>query len=117
MRDKNLCSSLFGGTLFTTIAENINDDITSISRIVANIVTGIGFLGAGIIYRNNDSKSSHGLTTAATVWCTAAVGVAIGLDMFFIAITASLMIYFLLSLERRKWYMQWKNKVKDTDNK
>jgi putative Mg2+ transporter-C (MgtC) family protein len=106
-----------GATLFTTIAENINDDITSISRIVANIVTGIGFLGAGIIYRNNDSKSSHGLTTAATVWCTAAVGVAIGLDMFFIAITASLMIYFLLSLERRKWYMQWKNKVKDTDNK
>ncbi len=106
-----------GETLFTTIAENINDDITSISRIVANIVTGIGFLGAGIIYRNNDSKSSHGLTTAATVWCTAAVGVAIGLDMFFIAITASLMIYFLLSLERRKWYMQWKNKVKDTDNK
>ncbi len=105
-----------GATLFTTIAENINDDITSISRIVANIVTGIGFLGAGIIYRNNDSKSSHGLTTAATVWCTAAVGVAIGLDMFFIAITASLMIYFLLSLERRKWYMQWKNKIKNTDN-
>ena len=105
-----------GATLFTAIAENIDDDVTSISRIVANIVTGIGFLGAGIIYRNNDSKSSHGLTTAATVWCTAAVGVAIGLDMFFIAITASLMIYFLLSLERRKWYMQWKNKVKNTDN-
>lgn len=105
-----------GATLFTTIAENINDDITSISRIVANIVTGIGFLGAGIIYRNNDSKSSHGLTTAATAWCTAAVGVAIGLDMFFIAITASLMIYFLLSLERRKWYMQWKNKIKNADN-
>lgn len=105
-----------GATLFTTIAENIHDDATSISRIVANIVTGIGFLGAGIIYRNNDSKSSHGLTTAATVWCTAAVGVAIGLDMFFIAITASLMIYFLLSLERRKWYIQWKNKIKVTDN-
>jgi len=104
-----------GATLFTTIAENIDDDVTSISRIVANIVTGIGFLGAGIIYRNNDSKSSHGLTTAATIWCTAAVGVAIGLDMFFIAITASLMIYFLLSLERRKWYMQWKNKIKNTD--
>lgn len=105
-----------GATLFTTIAEHINNDAGSISRIIANIVTGIGFLGAGIIYRNNDSKSSRGLTTAATVWCTAAVGVAIGLDMFFIAITASLMIYFLLSLERRKWYMQWKNKIKKTDN-
>ncbi|MBS1738222.1 MAG: MgtC/SapB family protein [Bacteroidetes bacterium] len=105
-----------GATLFTTVAEQVDDDITSISRIVANIVTGIGFLGAGIIYRNRDSKSSHGLTTAATIWCTAAVGVAIGLDMFFIAITASLMIYFLLSLERRKWYMQWKNKIKNTDN-
>lgn len=105
-----------GATLFTTIAENIDGDVTSISRVIANIVTGIGFLGAGIIYRNNDSKSSHGLTTAATVWCTAAVGVAIGLDMFFIAITASLMIYFLLSLERRRWYMQWKNKIKNTDN-
>lgn len=105
-----------GATLFTTIAEHVGDDVTSVSRIVANIVTGIGFLGAGIIYRNSDSKSSHGLTTAATVWCTAGVGVAIGLDMFFIAITSSLMIYFLLSLERRKWYMQWKNKIKNTDN-
>lgn len=55
----------------------------------------MGFLCAGIIYRNNNTDTSHGLTTAATVWCTAGVGVAVGLNMFVIAIAISLAIYFL----------------------
>lgn len=102
----------FGSTLFTAIADEFND-ITSASRVIANIVIGIGFLGAGIIGKNNVSDNTYGLTTAATVWCTAAVGVAVGLDMFIIAAVASLMLYFLLSLDRQRWYIRWKNKIKD----
>jgi putative Mg2+ transporter-C (MgtC) family protein len=101
-----------GATLFTTIAEHLQD-VSSASRIIANIVMGVGFLGAGIIYRDEATKSSHGLTTAATVWCTAAIGVAVGLDSYIIAIIASLMIYFLLSLDRQQWYIRWKNKIKE----
>jgi putative Mg2+ transporter-C (MgtC) family protein len=66
-------------TLFTIIAEHF-EEMTSACRIITNIVMGVGFLGAGIIYRNSETNTSHGLTTAATDWGTAAVGVVIGLD-------------------------------------
>lgn len=100
-----------GATLFTSVAEHM-EDLTSMSRIIANIVMGIGFLGAGIIYRNNESNTSYGLTTAATLWCTAAVGVAVGLKMFIIAVVAAFILYFLLSLERQGWYIRLKDKAK-----
>lgn len=102
-----------GATLFTAVADHIVGDAAAASRVIANIVTGVGFLGAGIIYRNSEAGTSHGLTTAATVWCTAAVGVAIGLNMFIIALVASSALCFLLSLHHQKWYVQWKKKMKD----
>lgn len=105
-----------GATLFTSVAEHI-EDITAMSRIIANIVIGIGFLGAGLIYRNNESNTSFGLTTAATLWGTAAVGVAVGLNMFIIAIVAALILYYLLSLDRQKWYIHFKNKIKNNNDK
>lgn len=100
-----------GSTLFTAIACHLTGDLAAASRVIANIVTGVGFLGAGIIYRNNSAGTSHGLTTAATVWCTAAVGVAIGLDMYIIALAGALTLYFLLSLHHQKWYIQWKKRM------
>ena len=100
-----------GATLFTAVANHLVDDIAAASRVIANIVTRVGFLGAGIIYRNNSAGTSHGLTTAATVWCTAAVGVAVGLNMFIIALAGSLALYFLLSLHHQKWYVKWKQKM------
>lgn len=110
-----------GATLFTAVANHLINDVAAASRVIANIVTGVGFLGAGIIYRNNSAGTSHGLTTAATVWCTAAVGVAVGLNMFIIAIVSALALYFLLSLHHQKWYIKWKQKMltnhdKDEDN-
>jgi len=50
------------------------------SRIIAQVVSGIGFLGAGIIFKNGDTIK--GLTTAATVWCAAAIGGLCGFGMF-----------------------------------
>lgn len=100
-----------GATLFTAVAVHLISDAAAVSRVIANIVTGVGFLGAGIIYRNNSAGTSHGLTTAATVWCTAAVGVAVGLNMFIIAIVGAIALYFLLSLHHQHWYINWKKKM------
>lgn len=104
-----------GATLFTAIAAHLSDTAAA-SRIVANIVVGIGFIGAGIIYRNNQSNTSHGLTTAATIWCTAAVGVAVGLNMYIIATVAAVTLYFLLALHHQKWYIKWKTKLKEKED-
>lgn len=99
-----------GATLFTAIGEHLGD-IAAASRIIANILVGIGFLGAGIIYKNDKANSSQGLTTAATIWCTAGIGVAVGLNMLIIAVAAAAAIYLLLSLHRHKWYLRWKTKI------
>lgn len=99
-----------GAALFTAIGEHMGDKAAA-SRIIANILVGIGFLGAGIIYKNDKTGTSQGLTTAATIWCTAAIGVAVGLKMIVIALFASAAIYFLLVLHHQRWYVGWKKKV------
>ena len=104
-----------GATLFTIIGEPLSDTAAA-SRIIANIVVGIGFLGAGIIYRNNASNTSHGLTTAATIWRTAAIGVAVGLDMFLTAIIGASALYFLLVLHHQRWHVKWKQKILNNQN-
>ena len=100
-----------GATLFTAITAHLVKSPADTSRVIANIVTGVGFLGAGIIYRNSSAGTSHGLTTAATVWCTSAVGVAVALNMFIIAIISAFALCFLLSLHHQKWYAKWKQKM------
>lgn len=75
-------SALFTLTSLTFVAPNAPTD-----RIAAQIVTGIGFLGAGAIMRTRGSV--HGLTTAATVWVNAALGMAAGFGQYRLAITAA----------------------------
>lgn len=53
-----------------------------LSRIAQGVLTGIGFLGAGVILRNPDKQHISGLTTAATIWLTALLGVACGMGMY-----------------------------------
>ncbi|WP_341784170.1 MgtC/SapB family protein [Lactococcus formosensis subsp. formosensis] len=60
------------------------------SRIAAQIVSGIGFLGAGLIFVHN--QSVRGLTTAAGIWATSGIGMAIGSGLYFISIVATLLI-------------------------
>ena len=79
-----------GSTLYVLMSPSIFGGDNS--RIVAQVVSGIGFLGAGIIFKDGDTIK--GLTTAATVWCAAAVGCLCGFGMFAQAIlgTAAIMI-------------------------
>lgn len=104
-----------GAALYTLIGIH-SSDVTAGARIVANIVTGIGFLGAGIIYKDSNKGITHGLTTASSVWATAAVGVAVAYSMFIIAAAATIAIYTLLSLHHFKWYIQLKKKWKSKEN-
>lgn len=64
-----------GSTLFTIISIKLGSDP---ARIAANIVTGIGFVGGGIIFRDNTNARITGITTAASVWVTAALGMCVG---------------------------------------
>lgn len=63
------------------------------TRVIAQIVTGIGFIGGGVIFRNN--LSINGLTTAATIWGSAAVGVLCGVQEFVLALVGTALIVFL----------------------
>ena len=60
------------------------------TRIAAQIVSGVGFLGAGIIMKSDSGDRVVNVTTAASIWFSAAVGMALGFDYHFIAILASL---------------------------
>ncbi len=72
------------------------------SRIAAQIVTGIGFLGGGVIFRQGDYVS--GLTTAATLWATAAVGLAVSFGLYLISFLTAILLYLLLYLPRLAWW-------------
>lgn len=65
-------------------------------RIVEAIVTGISFLGAGIIFVARDQGKVKGLTTAASVWATSAVGIAVGLERYFLAFGSTVIIFIVL---------------------
>lgn len=65
-----------------------------VGRMTAQVVSGIGFLGAGAIIRHKETVV--GITTAATLWISACLGLAIGMGYFKLAATATILIYFLL---------------------
>ncbi|TSC72359.1 MAG: putative Mg2+ transporter-C (MgtC) family protein [Parcubacteria group bacterium Gr01-1014_70] len=68
------------------------------SRVASQIVVGIGFLGAGLIFQQGDRV--QGLTTAAALWVTAAIGVAVGVGMFSIAIFTTIITLAIVWLFR-----------------
>jgi putative Mg2+ transporter-C (MgtC) family protein len=95
------CLVIGGSMIFTYISAMV--DPNSTSRIAAQIVTGIGFLGAGIILKDElfdkkdtDTKDTGdsrrikvlNLTTAASIWFSAAIGMAIGFNFYFVAIVS-----------------------------
>jgi putative Mg2+ transporter-C (MgtC) family protein len=80
-----------GSALFTEVSPLFNGDA---GRVPAQIVTGIGFLCAGVIVR--EGLSVHGITTAAMIWTAAAVGVAVAAHLFVVAVFAALLVVVLL---------------------
>jgi putative Mg2+ transporter-C (MgtC) family protein len=89
-----------GAAVFTIISERMAEGhADSITRIAAQIVTGIGFLGAGAIIQ--DRGSVHGLTTAATIWLVASIGMACGAGLYkFAIVTTIIAIVVLIGFEQ-----------------
>ncbi|GAA0744034.1 MgtC/SapB family protein [Clostridium oceanicum] len=72
---------------------------TDVTRISAQVITGIGFLGAGTIIR--DKGSVKGLTTAASIWVVACIGMTIGLGYYFLSIVAFIMVIIVLLILKK----------------
>jgi len=94
-----------GAAVFVLVPLELHVTVGEIGRVVQGVAAGIGFIGAGAILKRNEEGDVQGLTTAAGIWLTAAVGVAIGLGGIGIALIATIMTWFILSavglLERR----------------
>lgn len=99
-----------GSCLYTILSKESNT--VSPDRIASNIVTGIGFIGAGVIFK--EGISVNGLTTAALIWITAALGMAVGYHNYPIAIVvASMVVTALFVLEPVQRFINNLHKVKD----
>ena len=87
-----------GTTLFVLAAIDAGMAQDALSRVIQGLVTGIGFLGAGAILKVESSHQIKGLTTAAGVWMTAALGVAIGLGQLGTAAIGTVLAWFVLAV-------------------
>lgn len=89
-----------GSALFMLLTFETSPDETA--RIMAGIATGIGFLGAGTIFKAKNDV--HGLTTAASIWAVAGVGVAIGLGYYLITSVSVALILIVLQLNKMNFF-------------
>jgi putative Mg2+ transporter-C (MgtC) family protein len=94
-----------GAALFTVAPLEAGMSSEHLSRIYQGIATGIGFLGAGTIVKGSSEQGIKGLTTAAGIWLTAAVGIAVGSGLLWIPVVGVMLALVILSglvwIERR----------------
>jgi putative Mg2+ transporter-C (MgtC) family protein len=90
---RTLALICLGATVFTICSYLLGVE-TNRDRIAANIITGVGFIGAGVIFRNNSSVS--GITTAASIWISAALGMLLGIGEFALAGISLIATMFIL---------------------
>jgi putative Mg2+ transporter-C (MgtC) family protein len=86
-----------GTALFVITVLEIGMGDDAVSRVIQGLVTGIGFVGAGVIMKVQEEREIRGLTTAAGVWMTAAASVAIGLGQIGVGIIAALLAWVVLA--------------------
>ncbi len=83
----------FGSCLFTILSIKIG--VQNPDRLAANIITGIGFLGAGVIFKSGNKID--GITTATTIWGTASIGMAVGSGYVYLSILGTVLVLLILS--------------------
>lgn len=91
----------FGTAVFILACHSYGMSTDGLSRVIQGIVTGIGFLGAGAILKDDAKHDIKGLTTAASVWVSAAIGVSVGLGALGMAILATILTLFVLMLAHK----------------
>jgi putative Mg2+ transporter-C (MgtC) family protein len=90
-----------GAALFVLVPAEAGMSPADLSRVVQGIVSGIGFLGAGAVLKDSGAGRIHGLTTAASIWATAAIGIAAGMGREATALLATLFMLLVLAALRR----------------
>jgi putative Mg2+ transporter-C (MgtC) family protein len=113
----------FGSAVFTLIpllTNTTQPDNNSLSRIIQGITTGVGFLGGGEIVRQSSQKSHssqvHGLTSAAAIWVSAALGIVAGCGLWQLGLISVVLTFLVLNLFKRlekRYYLKVKNQQKD----
>jgi putative Mg2+ transporter-C (MgtC) family protein len=91
-----------GAALFTVVSVFGFDSTADVARVAAGVVTGIGFIGAGVIFRGLRGEEGYvaGLTTAASVWVTAAIGLAVGVGLYLVAILVTILSVLVLMIPK-----------------
>ena len=108
-----------GTAVFVLACSGVGMSLDGLSRVIQGIVTGIGFIGAGSILKLNEERDIQGLTTAAGVWMTAAIGMAVGLGSLGVALLSTFMTLVILSVLGALEYRVEKKqaaKAEDTNN-
>ena len=90
-----------GAALFVLLASQGGMEDAELSRVLQGVIAGIGFLGAGAIIKLSGEREIRGLTTAAGIWMTAAIGAAAGMGREATAVVSTLMALFVLAVLRR----------------
>jgi putative Mg2+ transporter-C (MgtC) family protein len=91
-----------GSALFVLIPLQVDMPLMDVSRVVQGVTAGVGFLGAGAILKSQSENQITGLTTAAGVWLTAAIGVAAGMGREGTAVLSALFALVILSVLRTR---------------
>ncbi len=105
-----------GASLFTAVCVNFfGPTYQASANVAAQIVTGVGFLGAGMILHKENRI--EGLTTAAGLWAVAAIGMVVGVRYFVLAIGATLFIFLVLAIDDRRFHPKVKERDAIIENK
>jgi len=97
-----------GSALFVLLSINMTEAGGDVTRIVGQVVTGIGFLGAGIIFK--EGMNVHGLTTATTVWCASALGCTAAAGFYLESFIGTIVVMTVnsLSIPMDRWMLKRK---------
>lgn len=87
-----------GAALFVLVPQQAGASVADLTRVLQGLVAGVGFLGAGAIIRGNQQTDTKGLTTAASIWLTAAIGLAAGMGRESTAVLSTLLALIILYL-------------------
>jgi len=101
-----------GTTLFVLAASGSGMSLDGVSRVIQGLTAGIGFIGAGAILKVSKSREIQGLTTAAGIWTTAAIGVTVGLGSLGLALLGTVLTWIILTLVGR---IEFKQRIKQID--
>jgi putative Mg2+ transporter-C (MgtC) family protein len=90
-----------GAAIFVLVPLQAGTPIPDMSRVLQGLTSGVGFLGAGAIIKLSQDREIRGITTAASIWLTAAIGVAAGMGMEMTAILSTFLALVILALINR----------------